>query len=217
MMLGRLWRRWRNRHSWSQPAPGAGAGNGSTISMTPAPRAGGGPPAEPCLTWAEWQAVRAHLNAPAGWIAGRFGARSVFADAPTEPITTWPYGIMRGHFGIYERDFALHAPIPLPIALACLIHLDTGMGCGLFVEPQLAVEAAALAQTVPTIDWTEADPAKVMPGQMGQKLEAAWAAVGIGRANFCAVDTADGAGASPLIVFARLATHAAHLPKERLS
>ena len=70
---------------------------------------------------------------------------------------------------------------------------------------------------MPAIDWSITDPDKVIPGQLSHKLEAAWAAVGIGRANFCVVDTADGAGASPLIVFARLATHAAHLPKERLS
>lgn len=210
-MIGRLWRRWRSRHAWSQPALGAGV-----IEIVPPAGAEDGP-AEPRLTWAEWQAFRAHLNAPAGWIAGRFAARSVFADAPTEPITTWPYGIMRGHFGVYERDFALHAPIPLPIALACLIHLDTGMGCGLFADHNLAVEAAVLAQTVPAIDWSITDPDKVIPGQLSQKLEAAWAAIGIGRANFCAVDTADGASASPLIVFARLATHASHPPKERLS
>lgn len=136
------------------------------------------------MSWRDWQDWMKAVNAPPGWSPCRFGARC--GDETCGQM----FGITRGDFGIYTKEFYVCAPVHGGQVLAAVIHLPTGTGVGVFLTAEHAVEAAELAMALGGIDWrTSIDPMNPdtwadIRTRMGQ----AWEAAGLHVAPFHAHD-----------------------------
>lgn len=164
------------------------------------------------MTWNEWQSFMKTVNAPAGWSVCRFGAR--WGDETCGMM----FGITRGDFGVYTKEFYVCSPVHEGKVLAALIHLPTGTGVGVFLTAEQAIEAAELAMALGGINWrTSIDPTRPdtwsdIRVRMGQ----AWEASGLHVAPFHAHD--HGTDGEIAIWMSTNATRQAGKPeKEKLS
>lgn len=164
------------------------------------------------MTWSEWQSFMKTVNAPAGWSTCRFGAR--WGDETCGMM----FGITRGDFGIYTKEFYVCSPVHEGKVLAALIHLPTGTGVGVFLTAEQAIEAAELAMALGGVNWrTSIDPTRPdtwsdIRVRMGQ----AWEASGLHVAPFHAHD--HGTDGEIAIWMSTNATRQAGKPeKEKLS
>lgn len=137
------------------------------------------PPSDPAVDrhwpWSEWLRERAAFSMP-GWTYCRFpiqfpGDRAVFV-----------FGMVRESFGVYHTPFNVvntETQQHDQTVLACMVHMRTGCGMGLFVNRQVAAQACELAEKVET-RWGEVDPQdQVTWSQIVSRVGAAWRGAGI--------------------------------------
>lgn len=107
---------------------------------------GTAPPADPPTdgwTWAKWSHEQQAAARP-GWTFCRFANRT------GRDSVAFVFGVARGQFGVWCQPFDVCRGDdgPSQHLLACLTHLPSGLGLGIFEHRDLAVEAAALVERV---------------------------------------------------------------------
>lgn len=150
---------------WTRPPPNPA---GDQVSRAPA--------APSDVDWPTWVRMRQE-NATPGWIFCRYAIRA----APPSNTLAFPYGIIRGAFGVHAMNFYLGHPINEPRGLHTITHLASGFGCGLFVSLQLAVDAAEIALRI-SDDWSMFDPDAARGEEskaIVHRLHQAWVGAGI--------------------------------------
>ena len=127
------------------------------------------------------------------------------------------FGITRGDFGVYWQPFLScghHETVPF----ACLIHLKSGGGIGVFQDLRLACDAAESMIALRDIAWADVnpnDPTSYEP--VKTRIEDAWSFIGVGVAPFCIheVNTDTDEYGPAVTLFLRAPED--HQPKEKLS
>lgn len=138
-------------------------------------RPGVRPPTDPEAdgwTWQKWDALARGAGTAPGWAFCRFANR-------TGPDTVaFVFGLVRGSFGLWQQPFDICTEDNRSSEiLTCITHLRSGIGCGIFAERMVAIEAAELADRICEAHLTEID------GDTSHRLHRAWEGVGIRPAS----------------------------------
>jgi hypothetical protein len=133
------------------------------------------PPGEMQWPWSDWVSERRAFSIP-GWVYCRFplqfpGDRAVFV-----------FGLVRESFGIYHTPFTVRhvaSGRAEDRVLACMVHLRTGYGMGLFTSRHVAAQACELAENVDR-RWNDVDPQDPETwGRIVSRVGSTWHGAGI--------------------------------------
>jgi hypothetical protein len=124
------------------------------------------------ISWQQWVAMRDHTLRD-GWTFCRLGVR-MQSDKCFQA-----FGIVRGDFGVYWNNMWA-CPDHEHVMVACLIHLKTGGGIGVFEDMRLACDAADSLLAMRDITWADVDPMnEASYGALQPRIESAWRFCGI--------------------------------------
>lgn len=130
------------------------------------------------ITWSQYIAMR-DRSARDGWVYCRIACHT------DEDRCMFPFGIVREHFGVFWQSFwscAQEAEVPH----ACLVHLKTGGGLGVFESLAMACDAAESLLAIRNIDWPAVDPEnRESFGKITSQIEGAWEFIGARTAPWC--------------------------------
>lgn len=137
-------------------------------------RAGVRPPSDPNTdnwTWQKWDALAHHNGAAPGWAFCRFANRTGSENV------AFVFGLVRGSYGVWEQPFNICLDgESRKETLTCITHLRSGIGCGIFAERVVAIEAAELAERV-------CPPSDDIEIANFHRMRTAWEAAGIRPAS----------------------------------
>jgi len=133
------------------------------------------PPSDPDAdnwTWQKWDALARGNGAAPGWSFCRFANRT------GETNVAFVFGLVRGSFGVWQQPFDVCTESGRANeVMTCITHLRSGIGCGVFAERMVAIEAAELADRLFDAHLAEID------GDSAHRLHTAWEAAGIRPAS----------------------------------
>lgn len=101
------------------------------------------------MSWDVWAGMEVKCRAP-GWTFCRLGAR--WNDRARQV-----FGIVREDIGVWSKPFMVH-PSHQRRTLWVMTHVPTGLGLGLFMEREYALQAAELLHRVVPAELAELDP-----------------------------------------------------------